>query len=192
MNSKRLLRTFSSGLLAAAFVLTGCSIFAQQQGSQDQEAASSSHQDPEPGSPEYYEQLERERAQAVEQQAQRAQRCEPEDGEERFEFMPLGTYEASNDHGSGTMQMRDDYSLRINWTDHVSGQEKNVHADFMWTQQGIGEAIELCNVEAAPVGQIMEDVGDSSAVVLGIDEVNHSFRFDVPDIGEVQFTKVED
>ena len=178
--------TQCTGLLTITLLLlAGCSPLAPQQ---DQ-----GHHEPEPGSPEYYEQVEEERAQQAELDGQRAERCEPDEGEERFDFMPLGTYDANNEFGSGTMQMRDDYTFRLNWRDdRTPGMEQNVHANFLWEESGIGEAIVMCNVEAAYAGELMEDVGDSTTAVMGVDEENHSFRFNVPEIGEVEFSKAED
>lgn len=117
--------------------------------------------------------------------------CEPEDGEERSELMPPGTYDGSNDQGSGTMWMRDDHTLRVQWTDQF-GQESTVEAEFLWLEGERGEAIELCEIKHATPGELMEPKGSSSTVVLGIDEENHGFRFNVPEIGEVEFTRVED
>ena len=132
-----------------------------------------------------------ERAMAAEKRARGDQGCERDEGQDHFQFMPLGTYKGQSDSGAGTMTMHDDNTLRINWTVHITGVEKNIHADFKWQQVGIGEILRLCDVQGASSGESMRDLGNSNQAVLGFDEANHSFRVNIPELGEVQFTKTQ-
>lgn len=133
----------------------------------------------------------RERAMAAEEQARSTRGCELEEGEDPFQFMPFGTYEGQTDRGAGTMTMNDDHTLRITWTDHLTGVDRNIHADFKWEQQGIAESLRLCDIQGAAEGQSVQNLGHSTQAVLGFDKANHSFRVNIPEIGEVQFTKTQ-
>ncbi len=117
------------------------------------------------------------------------QLCELDEDAERLVFMPYGSYSAAADSHSGELQLKDDQTFFLRYTNRYTGQESQWNGRFEWKKQGIGEVLNFCDVRKATEARMEDGTSTVSTAVFNFSTQEHFFEVNIDGVGSMHFKK---